>query len=359
MPVKTAYVTGGTGCVGRNVINELLREGWNVIAAHRQSSQVSRLAGIDVELGEVDLHDLDSVRQSVPEGIDAIFHVAANTSHWPLEEEAQWKDNVLATRHLVEVALEKRVGRFIFTSTGATFPFRETSKDEAQRIPSAYVRTKRLAELEVHDGIRRGLDAVITQPAIVFGAFDYNSYSQIFMAMEAGQLGVLPGTIEFCHARDVAMAHLRSFERGRTGESYPLGGPSSTWLDVYRKIAALLNVPAPRSATPVWVLYAIAYPLLWSSYLTRKKPLITPQILHLLKLGGKTPPDVERKSRVELGYRSASIDQMIDDCYQWLLREGLVGQKRRAGMPLVRVDAGRQAGPRPTLGSRGAKASTR
>jgi nucleoside-diphosphate-sugar epimerase len=357
--MSTAYVTGGTGCVGRNIINELLREGWDVIAAHRKSSQVSRLAGLDIELREVDLYDLDSVRQSVPEGIDAIFHAAANTSHWPLEEEVQWKDNVLATRHLVQAAIEKRVGRFILTSTGATTPFAGTSKDEARRIPSAYVRTKRLSELEVHDGIRRGLDAVITQPAIVFGAFDYNSYSQIFMAMEAGNMGVLPGTIEFCHARDVATAHIRAFERGRTGESYTLGGHSATWLEVYCKIAGLLNVPSPRSVTPVWVLYAIAYPLLWSSYLTRKKPLITPQLVHLLKIGGTIAPDEVLKSRNDLGYQSASINDMVEDCYHWLLGEGLIGRKRRAGMPLVRADAGQPSGPRPTVAAPGAKTSAR
>jgi nucleoside-diphosphate-sugar epimerase len=326
--MKTAYVTGGTGCVGRNIINELLREGWKVIAAHRKSSQVSRLAGLDVQLSEVDLHDLDSVRRSVPEGIDAIFHAAASTSHWPLEEKAQWKDNVLATRNLVQTAIEKHVRRFIFTSTGATNPYANTSKEEAERIASAYVRTKRLAELELLEGIPRGLDPVILKPAIVFGAYDYNSYSQIFTAMEAGKMGVLPGTIEFCHARDVAAAHLRAFEKGRTGESYTLGGHSATWLDVYGKIAALLNVPAPRSATPIWALYAISYPLLWSSYLTRKKPLITPQLVHLLKIGGATPPDEVAKSRNELGYESASIDQMIDDCYRWMLSEGLIGQKK-------------------------------
>jgi nucleoside-diphosphate-sugar epimerase len=357
--MKTAYVTGGTGCVGRNIISELLCEGWNVIAAHRKSSRVSRLDGLDIELREVDLHDLDSVRQSVPERIDVVFHAAANTSHWPLEETAQWRDNVLATRHLVRVALEKRVRRFVFTSTGATTPFAGTSKEEAEQIPSAYVRTKRLSELEVHDGIRRGLDAVITQPAIVFGAYDYNSYSQIFTAMEAGQMGVLPGTIEFCHARDVATAHIRAFEQGRTGQSYTLGGPSAAWLDVYCKIAALLNVPAPRAATPVWLLYAIAYPLLWSSYLTRKKPLITPQIVHLLKIGGTTAPEEVLKSRNDLGYQSASIDQMIDDCYRWLLLEGLIGRKRRVGKSLVRADVGRPSGPRPTTVSRGATAGVR
>jgi nucleoside-diphosphate-sugar epimerase len=271
------------------------------------------------------------------EGIDAIFHVAANTSHWPLEEKEQWRDNVLATRHLVQVAIEQRVKRFIYTSTGATSVYSGTWKEEAARIPSSYVRTKRLSELEVSDGIQRGLDAVITQPAIVFGAFDYNSYSQIFIAMEAGKAWVLPGAIEFCHARNVAIAHIRAFEKGRTGESYVLGGHHSTWLDVYRKIASLLNVPAPNSETPVWVLYAISYPLLWISHLTRKKPLITPQLVHLLKKGGITDPEEVLKSRNELGYQSASIDEMIEDCYNWLVHEGLVGRKREPVRPFGRL----------------------
>ena len=30
---KTAYVTGGTGCVGRNIISHLIADGWQVIAA--------------------------------------------------------------------------------------------------------------------------------------------------------------------------------------------------------------------------------------------------------------------------------------------------------------------------------------
>jgi nucleoside-diphosphate-sugar epimerase len=348
--MQTAYVTGGTGCVGRNVINELLREGWNVIAAHRKSSRVSRLSGLDIELREVDLHYLDSVRQSVREGIDAIFHVAGNTSHWPLEEKEQWKDNVLATHHLVQVAIEQRVKRFIYTSTGATSLYSGTSKEEAARIPSAYVRTKRLSELEVCDGIQRGLDAVITQPAIVFGAFDYNSYSQIFIAMEAGKVWVLPGAIEFCHARDVAIAHIRAFEKGRTGESYVLGGHHSTWLDVYLKIASLLNVPAPNSETPVWVLYAVSYPLLWMSHLTRKKPLITPQLVHLLRKGGITDSKEVLKSKNELEYQSASIDEMIEDCYNWLLREGLVGRKREPVRPVGRLLA-------PTMSKRSSRSS--
>jgi hypothetical protein len=91
--------------------------------------------------------------------------------------------------------------------------------------------------------------------------------------------------------------------------------------------------------------------------LTRKKPLITPQIVHLLKIGGTTAPEEVLKSRNDLGYESASIDEMIDDCYHWMLREGLIGRQRRVGRSLVRADAGQPSGPRPAIVPQGTTAS--
>jgi nucleoside-diphosphate-sugar epimerase len=307
-------------------VNELLIDGWHVIALHRASSKISRLKGLDITTRECDLHDPASVQAAVPDGADAIFHVAANTSHWRLEAAEQWRDNVLATRNLVATAISKHVGRFVYTSTGATFPYRHLhSVEEAMRIPNQYVRTKRLSELEVGSGMDAGLDAVFTQPAIVVGPYDYNSYSQIFTSLQAGTMpGVLPGSIEFCHARDVARAHVTAFERGRRGESYVLGGPYASWLEVCQKIARLVGAKPPRWQTPLWVLYAIAYPAEWGSYWTRRRPLLTPQLVHLLKPGGRTPPEVARKSRDELGYVSPSIDTMLRDCYEWLVQEGLL-----------------------------------
>lgn len=324
--MKTAVVTGATGCVGRNLINELLADKWKIIALHRASSKISRLKGLDITTRECDLHEPASVQAAMPGGADAIFHVAANTSHWSLEAAEQWRDNVLATRNLVAAALDKSAGRFVYTSTGATFPYRHLrTVEEARQIPNQYVRTKRLSELEVCSGMDRGLDAVLTQPAIVMGPYDYNSYSQIFTSLQAGKLpGVLPGSIEFCHARDVARAHVRAFEVGQRGESYLLGGPYVSWLEVFQKIARLIGAKPPKHKTPLWVLYAVAYPAEWVSYLTRKKPLITPQLIQLLKLGGLTPSTEAHKSREILSYQSASLDTMLRDCYEWLVAEGLL-----------------------------------
>jgi hypothetical protein len=38
---KTAFVTGGTGFVGLNLIDELIKQGWAVTALHRPSSDLT------------------------------------------------------------------------------------------------------------------------------------------------------------------------------------------------------------------------------------------------------------------------------------------------------------------------------
>src|SRR3954451_24410785 len=117
------YVTGATGCIGRNLVNELVRDGWDVVVLHRQSSDLSRLEGCPVRFQEVDLYDPARTREGLQRGADAVFHVAGNTSHWAREAGRQWRDNVLATRNLVDAAVARRVKKFVFTSTGATLAY--------------------------------------------------------------------------------------------------------------------------------------------------------------------------------------------------------------------------------------------
>ncbi len=326
--MKRAYVTGGTGCVGRNIVNELLLEDWEVVVLYRTSSDISRLAGLRVKFQEVNLHDLESVRKSISGSVDAIFHAAGNTSHWSAEIEQQWKDNVLATRNLVKIALEKNVKRFIFTSTNATQDFQGYDAQFSQRIASPYVRTKRLAELEVYAASERGLDIVILRPIIVIGAYDYNSYAQIFTNVAKTKLPfAFPGRIVFCHAGDVAKAHVQAFEKGRRCEHYVLGGTYSTWLDVFQRIARMMSVKSKVRTAPYWALLAVSHILNFIAKLTTKKPVITPELVHLLH----DAPDVsyyeKQKAKQDLGYTSRSLDVMLHDCYKWLIKEKKLEKK--------------------------------
>ena len=46
MPNKTAFVTGGTGFIGQNLVEHLTQSGWEVIALHRPELQGDGVAEI-------------------------------------------------------------------------------------------------------------------------------------------------------------------------------------------------------------------------------------------------------------------------------------------------------------------------
>ena len=78
--MKTAFVTGATGFLGTNLVDELVGQGWQVMALRRRASGVGDLQRFPVRLAEGDILDLASLRASIPEGVDAVFHLAASTS---------------------------------------------------------------------------------------------------------------------------------------------------------------------------------------------------------------------------------------------------------------------------------------
>jgi len=73
----TAFVTGGSGYVGINLVNELVRQNWSVTCLHRPNSDLRYLKRQPVELRAGDLLDAASLRAAMPANVDAVFHVAA------------------------------------------------------------------------------------------------------------------------------------------------------------------------------------------------------------------------------------------------------------------------------------------
>ena len=123
---KSAFVTGGTGFVGLNLIKWLTAEGWNVTAFHRPTSDLTYLKCFPVQLVMGDLAEFDSVLRAVPEDVDAIFHVASDLSFSSAHNTQQTRINVDGTRHLVDAAIQRRAKRFVYTSTLGTYGAQNT-----------------------------------------------------------------------------------------------------------------------------------------------------------------------------------------------------------------------------------------
>src|SRR5450755_4222623 len=137
---RTAFVTGGTGFVGRHVVEQLTALGWHVVALHRPTSDVTHLKAYGAELAVGSITDAASLARAMPERCDAVFHVAGNTSLWSGGDAQQTRENVDGTRFVVETAIARKARRLVHTSTEAAWGeqhgvFDETAKSNAPESP--------------------------------------------------------------------------------------------------------------------------------------------------------------------------------------------------------------------------------
>jgi len=331
--VKTAFVTGGAGFLGLNLVEQLLAAEWEVVVFDTATPDAAQMAKRGVSFVKGDITDPAACERALPPGADAVFHVAGDTSHWKRGDGRQTRVNVEGTRNVVSAALRGGVQRLVHTSSIAAYGFQpgrisEEMSSTALDSPINYFRTKRLAELEVQRGRERGLDAVILNPSNILGPHDRSGWSRFFTLIDQGRLpGVPTGRASFCHAREVAAAHLSAWERGRSGHHYLLGGADATFLEVVQRIGELLGRPTPSRATPALLSKLAGRLSLWGSTLTRREPDITPEKATLLSSDLLCS---SAKAERELGYLSVPLQDMLEECHRWLLAQGLLSETETA-----------------------------
>ncbi|MFV8780817.1 NAD-dependent epimerase/dehydratase family protein [Microbulbifer sp. SA54] len=328
-----AFVTGGTGFLGANLIEQLLADGWQITAMHRNGSDTALLQKLGVDLVEASLADIDSLRAALPENLDAVFHVAANTNMWRGGNAQQWQDNVVGSGNLARAAREhfaaqEKPGRFIMTSSISAYGYHremitEASPQLADDPRHHYLYTKKRAEAAVREEVAQGLDAVFLNPCAIVGKYDKSNWAQTFFMIAEDKLpGVPPGSGSFCHVGEVARAHISAYARGRTGENYIIAGTDASFLDFFTCIAGLVNKPAPQRTTPAIAIRAIAALKELGSRFSGREPAITPEKAAMLT---RRVVGCSDKAVRELGYRTGhSLEAMLTESRDWLVAEGLL-----------------------------------
>lgn len=318
MAGKRAFVTGGNGFLGANLVRELLAQGWEVTVFHRSGSDLRRLQGLNITLKVGSFQDPSSVENAIPEGTDVVFHLAAKVSFWRGDDRLMEQDNVEVTKTLIDAALKRKVKRFVHTSTVSVYGFSDKRIDEESphkglNSPIGYLRTKARAEQVVREGILRGLDAVILNPSNVIGPFDWDHMGVSMRKVKEGKMpGAPPGATSFGHSAEVAKAHIAAFERGKKGENYILAGTDANWVEVFSKIAEVVGVEAKVKAIPKFPLQAGAQVFQFLSVFTRRAPFVTPELVKWLS--GKFSYDSNKAVR-ELGYKVRPLKEMLQDLW--------------------------------------------
>jgi dihydroflavonol-4-reductase len=228
------FLTGGTGFIGKSLVQALRQRNWEVTALvrHPDSSQAQAIGHLGVKLAKGDVTDRESMKNSM-QGFDIVIHNAGCYEYGLTPEGARQMQvvNVDGTRNVLGLALELGVGKIVHVSTIAALGFtgqqlEDESYKRQQPTTSVYEATKTQAHEVAREYQRQGAPVVIASPAGVVGPGDHSSLGYLARMYVRGYgLPLMPvGQRATVYLDDCAEAIALSAEKGKVGENYILSG---------------------------------------------------------------------------------------------------------------------------------------
>jgi dihydroflavonol-4-reductase len=336
-----ALVTGGTGFVGANLVRELLSDGASVRVLARKGGDRRALEGCAVEVAEGDLLDVASLRAAVRD-VRRVYHVAADYRLWAPDPGVLYRANVDGTRHVLEAACEAGAERIVYTSTvGAVgIPKGGTAGDETtpvslQDMVGAYKASKFLAERVAEELAARGAPIVTVNPSAPVGPFDVKptpTGQMIVDFLRGKMVASLDTGLNLAHVRDVARGHILAAEHGRPGERYILGTENLSLLEIFRRLARITGIRAPRFRVPYAVAWFAAVGMEGVARVTGRPPQVP---LTAVRMARKRMFFTAAKAVRELGLPQTPVDVALYDAVEWFVAHGYAPRPPSLSRPEV------------------------
>jgi dihydroflavonol-4-reductase len=282
---EKVLVTGGTGFIGAYIIKELVEKGFAVRAIRRSNKLpffIPPEIFNQVEWMNGDILDLDSLEQAM-NGIDSIIHSAAVISFLKKERELMYQVNVDGTANVVNLAIEKKIRRFIHISSisaiGRTANGDQVNEEKKwvdSKLNSHYGISKHKSEMEVWRGFSEGLEGIILNPSTVLGFGDWHQGScAIFKNAFSEFPFYTTGVNGFIDVEDVAKLTVLLLKSSITGERYILSAENREFRWLLNTMADHLGKKRPSKEASSWL-----SELAWrtekiKSLITGSKPLLT------------------------------------------------------------------------------------
>jgi dihydroflavonol-4-reductase len=325
--MRTAFVTGGSGFVGANLVRALLADGWAVRALVRGAA--ANLDGLPVERVAGDLFFpglADALR-----GCEALFHVAALYSLSRRDAAAVMRANVAGTESVLGAARIARIARVVHTSSVAALgvradglPADESHQSPADELIGVYKRSKYFAEEAARAAVRAGLDVVIVNPTTPLGPWDRRPTptGEIVVRFANGRMPAYVETgLNVVDVRDVARGHLLAYERGRTGERYILGHENLTLRALLERLAPLVGRPAPRIRVP----HAVALAYAVGAESIARSLGVQPEVeIEAVRMSRQRMFYVSAKAERDLGYAPGPLAPALSDAVTWFREHGML-----------------------------------
>jgi dihydroflavonol-4-reductase len=336
---KTILVTGGTGYIAGEIIDQLLEAGHVVhtTVRDRRKSEDGLRDRFDVgaakfKIFQAELMD-DAGWAEANADCDAVAHVASPIStRTPRHEDEMIVPAREGTIRALRFAKQAGVRRFVQTSSVAAIAYGRDEKsyrvdesawtDITHPDVTPYAKSKTIAERAARDWMFANggtMEFVSVNPALVLGPIETPDFSPSVVAMKQVLDGSMPmapdlgfGVVDL---RDCADLHVRCLmEPGLANERFIASGRFMKLIeiaDVLRvRLPAEHTKKVPKRVMPNWMVKAIA--------------LVNPGLRSIMNELGKTRDLDTSHVKDELGWETRAVEETIVDCAQSLISHGVV-----------------------------------
>ncbi len=321
-------VLGATGHIGNTLVRKLAGKKEKIRAIIPEGEDLTPLKDTETETQYADLRDYDSLSKAI-KGCTKIFHLAGIISIKSSEWQKLYEVNVLGTRNVVRASLENGIGRLVYTSSihALKEPPRGTTIDEAKTFEPQYgdyAKSKALASIEVLEGVKKGLDAVIVCPTGVIGPYDFKISEMgtlILNYAKSKMVFYIDGAYDFVDVRDVADGHILAMEEGKKGEVYILSGEQITVSEIFSILEEVTKQKKTKLKIHLSIAKFVSLFTPFASLVTGEKPLFTNYSISVLQSNSDVS---SKKARENLKFNSRPIKESIKDSYEWFKKEGYI-----------------------------------
>jgi dihydroflavonol-4-reductase len=325
--VNRVFVTGGSGVVGRALVERLVAGGDEVVALARSRPAEETVRSLGAQPVRGDIFDEDALASGMS-GCSVVYNVAGVNTLCVEDPEPMLRANVDGPPVVVRAAARAGVGRFVHTSSAATIGEasgvvgREDTPHRGWYL-STYERSKTEGERAVFEAGRdAGVDVVCVNPSSVQGPGRSGGTARFLLAYLDGRLKVfVPTNVSLVDIADCVQGHLLAAERGQPGERYLLNGMTLTLTEALTLAAQVAGVQRTPRLLPRPVATVAAGIAEGGFRLVRRHPPVCREMVRTLLHGHRY--DGSRAER-ELGLRYTDPAATVRRTVEWARSAGLL-----------------------------------
>lgn len=274
-------ITGGTGLVGAHLLLNLVDKETAIRAIYRKTSAIEKTKSLfqlyqkqqlfsKIDWVQADIIDVSALAIAF-NNIDYVYHCAGLISYDPNDEELLRKVNIEGTANIVNLCIDNEIKKLCHVSSIAALgniaahetQVTEETEWNPEALHSDYAISKYGAEMEIWRGQQEGLNVVIVNPGIIFGAGFLNQGSGLFFSsLKKGFRFYTNGTTGYVGVTDVVKIMIQLMDSDISGERFIVIAENVSFKEVIFSIAEKLDAKKPKiEAKPLMT--AIGWRLDW------------------------------------------------------------------------------------------------